>query len=366
LGRVGCLAMLAHVSPPACELALAATLAPGTLNVGAFSFALTSAEAPLLLAALPPSMGRSPPAPTGPRVIWPEPPPVLDLPTPRGERARPHRKQSRRREKLGANWQLLQVQSPGCGGRLDPPAPPRPPALASRELPPLASNSRPREPPRAPPAAPRASSRSLWAARSTCLSRSRRPCRRTESVPPPLSLPPPPPRRCGMMAAAMPPPPPPWCAARRRCAAPRATSARADWRRRRARRCHACSPRAVAASWRPSGGRAADRRGHRRAAARRGSRRRTGAAGRRRCERRRSGRGDAASRGGPRSPMQGGSGRAKKHTAERRAAARRRQRRRADAGRAECWSAPGTNGQSSPCQAGGTLPSHYTHRPIRL
>ncbi len=82
---------------------------------------------------------------------------------------------------------------------------------------------------------------------STLSSSSRRPCRSIESVPPPPP-PLPPLRRCGIAEAAPACPPPPWCPARQRLAAARAISARADWRCRRARRCHDCSPRDVATS----------------------------------------------------------------------------------------------------------------------
>jgi hypothetical protein len=183
----------------------------------------------------------------------------------RGDRARPHLKQVRRLEKLGVKRQMPHAQSPACGGRAGPAAPPRLLDLTFLEP------SRPRpsrllDPPPPPLDLPRVlvplpPPLLAPSARSTRSSNSRRPRRSSESAfPPPL----PPPRCCGMSTAAA-GPPPPWWAANRRRAASSATRARADCLSRRARRCQDCSPRAVAASWRPT----TEVAGQRQAAARR-------------------------------------------------------------------------------------------------
>ncbi len=193
-----------------------------------------------------PSNGLSPPAPMGPCDKLLAPPPTPPVPPPRGERGRRHSKQLRRRAKFGWNPHPLQTQSPTCGRRSPTAAPP---ALLPRggcpELAPRRGGAMSRASSRRASPRPRSPARPPPECCSTRSNKSLRPCRKLNSAsfPPPL----PTPRRCGMTAAATrSPPPPPWCAASRRCAAPRATSALAAWRWRRARRCQDCSPRAVA------------------------------------------------------------------------------------------------------------------------
>ncbi len=254
-----CAATFARVALSAATLA--ATLAPGTRKVGGLD-AARAADGPPPLSAAParPGRGLDPLAPTGPPELPPLPPRA-----PCGERGRRHSKQFRRREKLGWNPHAVQRQSPSCGRRTpSAPAPWPPDRAAPLEFEPRIAGSLPRAPacfpnvlppppPPAPAAPPSKRSRS-----------SRRPCRREMLSP---SAPPPPPRRCGIACRAG--PPPPWWDARRRLAASTANSARAAWRWRLARRCQACSPRAVmaeASDERPWAARAARRRGQRKAA----------------------------------------------------------------------------------------------------
>ncbi len=189
-----------------------------------------------------PSIGRSPFAPTGPRD---RPPPLLPpraAASPRGERGLLQSKQVRRLAKFGLNPQAAHSQSPGWDRRSVPAWPPLPaPRWAvARRAPMLLPRDPSRMPMGRPPPPPPPPE-----LRSTRSRSSRNPCRSVKSS---ASLPPAAPRRGGIAERAKQlTPPPPWCAATLRRAASSAMSARAACLCRLARRCQACSPRAVAA-----------------------------------------------------------------------------------------------------------------------
>ncbi len=181
-------------------------------------------------------------APIGPRDRPPPLPPNLVAPSPWGERGLLQSKQVRRLAKLGPNPQAVHTQSPGWDLRSVPTWLPflalrgalsrRPLESPPRELSRLANWGLPPPP---PPLALR-STRSR-SSRSPCLSVKTSSALRSAA-----------PLRGGIAECTRKQfPPPPWCAATLRLAASRAMSALAACRCRLARRCQACSPRAVAA-----------------------------------------------------------------------------------------------------------------------